>query len=162
MALLPCPECGQPISDQAAWCVHCGYALTCPGPADFYDLIVEDPGEAPEHTAQCLARKLTLSPLRARELLGLLPCVPAQGLTWQEAQKLQSQLAPLCTCKVVRGRALWTPESALAAEPVCLERESRLPPAGPRSVMTFWKTVGAILAALAIWTLFLVLLSCLF
>ena len=69
MALLPCPECGRSISDQAAWCVHCGYPLTRSGPGDHYDLILEDAGEDLELTAQCLARKLTLSLPQARELL---------------------------------------------------------------------------------------------
>ena len=61
MPLLPCPECGRQISDQAAWCVHCGYPLTPPGHADRYDLILEDAGGDMELTAQCLARRLTLS-----------------------------------------------------------------------------------------------------
>ena len=106
MALLPCPECGRSISDQAAWCVHCGYPLTRPGPGDHYDLILEDAGEDLELTAQCLARKLTLSLPQARELLFATPCVPAQGLSWQEAWELQNELKPLCACKVARGRSL--------------------------------------------------------
>ena len=27
MALIKCPECNKEISDQAKWCVHCGYPL---------------------------------------------------------------------------------------------------------------------------------------
>lgn len=27
MALIRCPECGKEISDQAEYCIHCGYPL---------------------------------------------------------------------------------------------------------------------------------------
>ncbi|WP_295625472.1 hypothetical protein [uncultured Intestinimonas sp.] len=158
MALLPCPECGRSISDQAAWCVHCGYPLTRSGPGDHYDLILEDAGEDLELTAQCLARKLTLSLPQARELLFATPCVPAQGLSWQEAWELQNELKPLCACKVARGRSLWTEETALAAEPVPLDREPRQTNAQDKP-LSFGRTVGAILAALAIWNLVWAVLS---
>ena len=32
MALIPCPECGKEISDQAPACIHCGYPLPPKGP----------------------------------------------------------------------------------------------------------------------------------
>ena len=156
MALLPCPECGSSISDQAAWCVHCGYPLT--GPADHYDLILEDAGEDLALTAQCLAQMLTLPLPQARDLLSAMPCVPVQGLSLRDARELEAKLKPLCICKMVRGRSLWTEETARAAEPVPLDWE--LPRTDTRSKsMTFGKTVGAILAALAIWSLLWAFLS---
>ena len=161
MALLPCPECGRSISDQAAWCVHCGYPLTRPGPGDHYDLILEDAGEDLELTAQCLARKLTLSLPQARELLFATPCVPAQGLSWQEAWELQNELKPLCACKVARGRSLWTEETALAAIRCTEEyfRTLNMQTNAQDKPLSFGRTVGAILAALAIWNLVWAVLS---
>jgi hypothetical protein len=29
MALMSCPECSQPVSDQAPACPHCGYIISC-------------------------------------------------------------------------------------------------------------------------------------
>ena len=82
----------------------------------------------------------------------------AQGLSWQEAWELQNELKPLCACKVARGRSLWTEETALAAEPVPLDREPRQTNAQDKP-LSFGRTVGAILAALAIWNLVWAVLS---
>ena len=59
---------------------------------------------------------------------------------------------------MVRSRSLWTGETALAADPVQLDQELRRANVQGKP-MTFLRTVGAILSALAIWSLFWAVLS---
>ena len=81
------------------------------------------------------------------------PAVAVQGLTFRQAWALNDALHRACICKVVRDKSVWTPEAVQDAAPVDLTQErSRAWSERAAAPMTFGKTVGAILCALAIWT----------
>ena len=156
MALIHCPECGREVSDLAAACVHCGYHLRTAGIPARYALILEDAGPNPEKTAAILHKHLTLTQEEGRRLTEETPAVVVQGLTWAEACGLSERLSHACACKMVRDKSVWTPEAVRDAAPVDLEQErSRASPEGRARPMNFWQTMGAVLAALVIWTLLL-------
>ena len=153
MALIRCPECGKEVSDQAAACVCCGYPLRPASVPARYALILEDPGPHPGKTAALLCKRLTLTMEEAVQLTRETPAVAVQGLTWKEAWDLKDTLRHTCTCKVVRDKSVWTPEAVRNAAAVDLTQErSRAWSERAATPMTFGKTVGAILCALAIWT----------
>ena len=83
MALFPCPECGEKISDQATACPHCG----CPVQprTGAYSLLQQITGQDGE-----LAALLHLSPVQIEEInrntLNNRPSVVGSGLTEEEAQ----------------------------------------------------------------------------
>ena len=153
MALIRCPECGKEVSDLAAACVHCGCPLRAADLPARYALILGDPGSDPGKTAALLHDRLTLTQEEAQALVGDTPSVAVQGLTWNEAWDLNDALRHTCTCKVVRDKSVWTPEAVRNAVAVDLTQErSRAWSERVAAPMTFGKTVGAILCALAIWT----------
>ena len=163
MALIRCPECGKEVSDQAAACIHCGYPLRTADLPARYALIVVDPGPNPGKTAALLHDRLTLTQEEAQALTEESPAVAVQGLTWKEAWDLNDTLRHSCTCKVVRDRSVWTPEAVRSASAVDLNQEqSRAWAERTAGPMTFGKTVGAILCALAIWTVAGFLLAAIF
>ena len=89
----------------------------------------------------------------AVQLTQEVPAVAVQGLTFQQARDLSDALHRACICKVVRDKSVWTPEAVQDAAPVDLTQErSRAWSERAAAPMTFGKTVGAILCALAIWT----------
>ena len=153
MALIRCPECGKEVSDQAAACIHCGYPLRAASLPARYALILADPGPDLGKTAAILHDRLTLTQEEAQALTEESPAVAVQGLTWKEAWDLKDTLRHTCTCKVVRDKSVWTPEAIRNAAAVDLTQErSRAWSERVAAPMTFGKTVGAILCALAIWT----------
>ena len=153
MALIRCPECGKEVSDQAAACIHCGYPLRTADLPARYAIILADPGPNPGKTAALLCKRLTLTMEEAVQLTRESPAVAVQGLTWKEAWDLNDTLRHTCTCKVVRDKSVWTPEAIRNAAAVDLTQErSRAWSERAAAPMTFGKTVGAILCALAIWT----------
>ena len=153
MALIRCPECGKEVSDQAAACIHCGYPLRTADLPARYALILTDSGPNLGKTAAILHDRLTLTQEEAQALTEESPAVAVQGLTWKEAWDLKDTLRHTCTCKVVRDKSVWTPEAVRNAAAVDLTQErSRAWSERVAAPMTFWKTVGAILCALAIWT----------
>ena len=153
MALIRCPECGKEVSDQAAACIHCGYPLRTADLPARYAIILADPGPNPGKTAALLCKRLTLTMEEAVQLTRETPAVAVQGLTWKEAWDLNDTLRHTCTCKVVRDKSVWTPEAVRNAAAVDLTQErSRAWSERAATPMTFGKTVGAILCALAIWT----------
>ena len=153
MALIHCPECGKEVSDLAAACVHCGYPLRTATLPTRYALILEDPGPDPAKTAAILYDRLTLTREEAAALTQQTPAVVVQDLTWEEACGLSERFGHSCTCKTVRDKSVWTPEAVRNAAPVDLNQEqSRSWAERAAAPMTFGKTVGAILCALAIWT----------
>ena len=153
MALIRCPECGKEVSDQAAACIHCGYPLRTADLPARYAIILADPGPNPGKTAALLCKRLTLTMEEAVQLTRETPAVAVQGLTWKEAWDLNDTLRHTCTCKVVRDKSVWTPEAIRNAAAVDLTQErSRAWSERAAAPMTFGKTVGAILCALAIWT----------
>ena len=153
MALIRCPECGKEVSDQAAACIHCGYPLRAADLPARYAIILADPGPNPGKTAALLCKRLTLTMEEAVQLTRETPAVAVQGLTWKEAWDLNDTLRHTCTCKVVRDKSVWTPEAIRNAAAVDLTQErSRAWSERAAAPMTFGKTVGAILCALAIWT----------
>ena len=163
MALIHCPECGKEVSDQAAACVHCGYPLRAADLPIRYALILEDPGPDPGKTAAILHDRLTLTQEEAQNLTEESPAVAVQGLTFRQAWDLNDALRRSCTCKVVRDKSVWTPEAVRDAAAIDLTQEqSRAWTERAAGPMTFWKTVGAILSALAIWTVATWLLAALF
>lgn len=163
MALIHCPECGKEVSDQAAACIHCGYPLRTADLPTRYALILVDPGPNPGKTAAVLHDRLTLTQAEAQALTEESPAVAVQGLTWKEAWDLNDTLRHSCTCKVVRDRSVWTPEAVRDASAVDLNQEqSRAWAERAAAPMTFGKTVGAILCALAIWTVAGFLLAAIF
>ena len=156
MALIHCPECGQEVSDLAAVCVHCGYPLRAATLPARYALILEDPGPDPGKTAALLHDRLTLTQEEARLLTEETPAVAVQGLTWAKACGLSEHLGHACACKMVRDKSVWTPEAVRDAAPVDLEQErSRASSERRARPVNFWQTMGAVLAALVIWTLLL-------
>ena len=153
MALTHCPECGREVSDLAAACVHCGYPLRAASLPARYAIILHDSGSDPGKTAAILHDRLTLTQEEAQALTMEAPAVAVQGLTWKEAWDLNDTLRHVCTCKVVRDKSVWTPEAIRNAAAVDLTQErSRAWSERAAAPMTFGKTVGAILCALAIWT----------
>ena len=149
MALTHCPECGREVSDLAAACVHCGYPLRAASLPARYAIILHDSGSDPGKTAAILHDRLTLTQEEAQALTMEAPAVAVQGLTFRQAWALNDALHRACICKVVRDKSVWTPEAA----PVDLTQErSRAWSERAAAPMTFGKTVGAILCALAIWT----------
>lgn len=153
MALTHCPECGREVSDLAAACVHCGYPLRAASLPTRYALILADPGSDPGKTAALLHDRLTLTQEEAQALTMETPAVVVQGLTFRQAWDLNDALRRACTCKVVRDKSVWTPKAVRDAVPVDLTQEqSRSWAERAAAPMTFGKTVGAILCALAIWT----------
>ena len=153
MALIRCSECGKEVSDQAAACIHCGYPLRAADLPARYALILTDSGPNPGKTAAILHDRLTLTQEEAQALTEESPAVAVQGLTWKEAWDLKDTLRHTCTCKVVRDKSVWTPEAVRNAAAVDLTQErSRAWSERAAAPMTFGKTVGAILCALAIWT----------
>ena len=153
MALIRCPECGREVSDLAAACIHCGYPLRAADLPARYAIILADPGPDPGKTAALLHDRLTLTQEEAQALVGDTPSVAVQGLTFRQAWDLSDTLRHTCTCKVVRDKSVWTPEAVRNAAPVDLNQEqSRSWAERAAAPMTFGKTVGAILCALAIWT----------
>ena len=86
-----------------------------------------------------------------------------QGLAFRQIWDLNDALRRVCTCKAVRDKSVWTPEAIQEAAAVDLTQERSRTWAGRiASPMTFWKTVGAILTALLIWSVASFLLSVLF
>lgn len=153
MALTHCPECGREVSDLAAACVHCGYPLRAANLPARYAIILDDPGSDPGKTASILHDRLTLTQEEAQTLTMETPAVAVQGLTFRQAWDLNDALHRSCICKVVRDKSVWTPEAVRDAAPVDLTQErSRAWSERAAAPMTFGKTVGAILCALAIWT----------
>ena len=153
MALIRCPECGREVSDLAAACVHCGYPLRAADLPARYAIILADPGPDPGKTAAILHDRLTLTQEETQSLTMETPAVAGQGLTFRQAWDLSDTLRHTCTCKVVRDKSVWTPEAVRNAAPVDLNQEqSRSWAERAAAPMTFGKTVGAILCALAIWT----------
>ena len=153
MALIRCPECGREVSDLAVACVHCGYPLRAADLPARYAIILADPGPDPGKTAALLHDRLTLTQEEAQSLTMETPAVAVQGLTFRQAWDLSDTLRHTCTCKVVRDKSVWTPEAVRNAAPVDLNQEqSRSWAERAAAPMTFGKTVGAILCALAIWT----------
>ena len=153
MALIRCPECGKEVSDLAAACVHCGCPLRAADLPARYAIILADPGPDPGKTAALLHDRLTLTQEEAQSLTMETPAVAVQGLTFRQAWDLSDTLRHTCTCKVVRDKSVWTPEAVRNAAPVDLNQEqSRSWAERAAAPMTFGKTVGAILCALAIWT----------
>ena len=153
MALIRCPECGREVSDLAAACVHCGYPLRAADLPARYAIILADPGPDPGKTAALLHDRLTLTQEEAQSLTMETPAVAVQGLTFRQAWDLSDTLRHTCTCKVVRDKSVWTPEAVRNAAPVDLNQEqSRSWAERAAAPMTFGKTVGAILCALAFWT----------
>ena len=153
MALTHCPECGREVSDLAAACVHCGYPLRAASLPARYAIILADPGPNPGKTAALLCKRLTLTMEEAVQLTRETPAVAVQGLTFQQARDLSDALRHTCTCKVVRDKSVWTPEAVREAAALDLNQEQARSWAEQAAApMTFGKTVGAILCALAIWT----------
>lgn len=153
MALTHCPECGREVSDLAAACIHCGYPLRAASLPARYAIILDDPGSDPGKTASILHDRLTLTQEEAQTLTMETPAVAVQGLTFRQAWDLNDALHRACICKVVRDKSVWTPEAVQDAAPVDLTQErSRAWSERAAAPMTFGKTVGAILCALAIWT----------
>lgn len=153
MALIRCPECGREVSDLAVACVHCGYPLRAADLPARYAIILADPGPDPGKTAALLHDRLTLTQEEAQSLTMETPAVAVQGLTFRQAWDLSDTLRHTCTCKVVRDKSVWTPEAVRNAAPVDLNQEqSRSWAERAAAPMPFGKTVGAILCALAIWT----------
>ena len=151
MALTHCPECGREVSDLAAACIHCGYPLRAADLPARYALILTDSSPNPGKTAAILHDRLTLTQEVAQALTEESPVVAVQGLTWKEAWDLNDTLRHTCTCKVVRDKSVWTPEAIRNAAAVDLTQErSRAWSERAAAPMTFGKTVGAILCALAI------------
>lgn len=163
MALTHCPECGRDVSDLAAACVHCGYPLRAANLPARYAIILDDSGSDPGRTAAILHDRLTLTQEEAQALTMETPAVAVHGLTFRQAWDLNDALRRFCTCKVVRDKSVWTPEAVRDAVPVDLNQEqSRAWAERAAAPMTFWKTVGAILCALLIWTVAGFLLAALF
>lgn len=160
MALTRCPECGRELSDQALVCVHCGFPLRNDAAPDRYALILEAPGSDPGKTAAVLYDRLTLTQEEARRITEEAPAVVAQGLTWKEAWELKDALRLVCACKVARDKSVWSSESVRSAPALDLDQErARVWASEQNRPMTFWKTVGAILTALLIWSLAAFLLA---
>lgn len=153
MALTHCPECGREVSDLAAACVHCGYPLRAASLPARYAIILADPGPNSNKTAALLCKRLTLTMEEAVQLTQEVPAVAVQGLTFQQARDLSDALRHTCTCKWVRDKSVWTPEAVREAAALDLNQEQARSWAEQAAApMTFGKTVGAILCALAIWT----------
>ncbi len=106
MALFPCPECGEKISDQATACPHCG----CPVQprTGAYSLLQQITGQDGE-----LAALLHLSPVQIEEInrntLNNRPSVVASGLTEEEAQALAGQFTYPHHFKVIRSADIPAP-----------------------------------------------------
>ena len=119
MALIPCPECGKEISDQAPACIHCG----CPLPPKGPDLL---PPDEPNRFSVALTAKCAYPENRKRTLRVLIdelgvsraeaeayldsagngPVVLRSGLTQESAELLASALARAGGhVKVVDGKA---------------------------------------------------------
>lgn len=163
MALILCPECGKEVSDLATACIHCGYPLRAADHPVRYALILEDPGPDPGKTAALLHKNLTLTQEEAQALTEKTPAVVVQGLAFRQIWDLNDALRRVCTCKAVRDKSVWTPEAVQETAAVDLTQERSRAWAGRiASPMTFWKTVGAILTALLIWSVVSFLLSALF
>lgn len=96
MSLLPCPECGREISDQAAACPHCGYPIQdhLRANADVYTVLLVVTNNEQE---QELAQVLHLTPQQIQEasqnaLAGKRAPI-ASNLTKEEADALVAQFS---------------------------------------------------------------------
>ena len=160
MALIPCPECGKEISDQAPACIHCGCPLPLKGP----DLL---PPDEPNRFSVALTAKCAYPENRKRTLRVLIdelgisraeaeayldsagngPVVLRSGLTQESAELLASALARAGGhVKVVDG-----------SQPDSLEA-SPSPAPGGRS-LTFGEVVWAVVLGNLACALFLFLFA---
>lgn len=149
MALIPCPECGKEISNQAPACIHCGYPLS-PAPAeplqaaepDRFTLFLSYCPTYPDvrrKTIRTLFDELSYAPEDAKAMVrtALRSPVPLrQRLTREEAQDLADRLKK-------------TGASFQISDTPTLERTG-VAVALPDDRLTFGGAVGAVILGLLI------------
>ena len=150
MALIPCPECGKEISNQAPACIHCGYPLS-PAPAeplqaaepDRFTLFLSYCPTYPDirrKAIRALSDELSYAPEDARAIVrtALRSPVPLrQRLTREEAQDLADRLKK-------------TGASFQISDAPTLKRTG-VDVAIPDDKLTFVSVVGAVILGLLIW-----------
>ena len=150
MALIPCPECGKDISNQAPACIYCGYPLS-PAPAeplqaaepDRFTLFLSYCPTYPDvrrKTIHALFDELNYAPEDAKAMVrtALRSPVPLrQRLTQEEAQDLADRLNKT-------GASFQISDSSI------LERTG-VSVAIPDDKLTFGGAVGAVILGLLIW-----------
>lgn len=150
MALIPCPECGKEISNQAPACIHCGYPLS-PAPAeplqaaepDRFTLFLSYCPTYPDvrrKAIRALSDELSYASEDARAIVrtALRSPVPLrERLTREEAQDLADRLKK-------------TGASFQISDAPTLKRTG-VDVAIPDDKLTFVSVVGAVILGLLIW-----------
>lgn len=150
MALIPCPECGREVSDQAPACIHCGYPLDMPYEEEArYALVLLDAGSDRKATLKQLAQWKDLTPEEAERLLSSLPLLLDRGLLPHQAREVRRVWEKFCGVKVVREENANSAEQAASSPGVDFDRLRRNSVPKP---MTFGSVLGAVLAAMVIWS----------
>lgn len=88
MALIVCPECGKEISDQAEYCIHCGYPIKKISQqqeeSKKYQLIIENGGTNQYEVVQRICRLTDYEESTVKEMLTKVPFIFITGLKKEE------------------------------------------------------------------------------
>ena len=136
MALIPCPECGKEISDQAPACIHCGYPLPPKGPEllppdepNRFSVVLTSPPHYPENrkrTIRALIDQLGISKTEAEAYMDntkLGPVLLRSGMTEESARDFAGILARAgAHVQVVDGSSPDSPEASMSSSDSAGER----------------------------------------
>lgn len=162
MPLVRCPDCLSAVSDQAPVCPHCGRPLHPRKLPDDLEqlscaLVLEEADFNDPNLAALLGELMRCAEEEAATLRGQTPLVVQRALSCAACMETAQRFG--------RGNSLSVyldedaaPGRLSRAQPICSCAPQPVPLRFPRP-LSFWKTVGAILTALALWNLFLLLLG---
>lgn len=162
MALIQCPDCGLPVSDQSTACIHCGMPLT-PKPAAQIseDLpcalvltraVFDDTGLVPLLMEMCQCSREEAEQLRLQT-----PVVLLRGLRYAQCKEVLRRFNEKSRASIYRDEDIESGVPLKQLTPLV----SSAPPSNPfklRQPLSFWQTVGAIMTASALlWVISLIL-----
>ncbi|NCB63986.1 MAG: zinc ribbon domain-containing protein [Clostridia bacterium] len=144
MSMMVCPDCGHEVSNRAPSCVHCGCPL---GDAQKDQLLYAVALHAADYNDPKMIERIQqatgLSEEEAEELRFKVPVTLKRGLTYGEALALIHTFSSNTNLQIIRDEDADTPDNAV---PLAQGTPHQAKP------ITFWTIVGAILTALALWT----------
>lgn len=94
MALIPCPECNENISDKSEICIHCGYPLKKQelNQSNTYSVVLNNYGANRLETIKCVRIITGLDLKPTMNIVDNVPSVIACNVSLNEADKIKQML----------------------------------------------------------------------